>query len=215
MNIPFFPYSQLYLQDRDSYIKIFDDVCNRGAYILQKDLEDFEKNCEEFLDVNHAFGVANGTDALIIGLKACGIGVGDEVIVPSHTYIASAASIHLVGAVPILCECQADGMMDVNDIESRITSSTKAIMPVQINGRVCNMDKILDISDKYDLLIVEDAAQAFGAKFKGKSAGTFGSFGTISFYPAKLLGCFGDGGLIMTNDSSLAEKISTKGSWQR
>ena len=208
MTIPFFPYSQLYENDRDNYLKIFDDVCSRGAYILQKDLEDFEKSCQKFLNVNHVFGVANGTDALIIGLKAMGISEGDEVIVPSHTYIASAASIHLVGATVILCECGDDGMIDVEDIEHRITKKTKAIMPVHINGRTCAMDPIMEIAERNNLLIVEDAAQGFGSTYKGQSAGTFGSFGTISFYPAKLLGCFGDGGLIMTNDPVTAEKIS-------
>tara|TARA_B110000879_G_scaffold21332_1_gene27120 strand:- start:5754 stop:6776 length:1023 start_codon:yes stop_codon:yes gene_type:complete len=183
-------------------------VCSRGAYILQKDLEDFEEECKKFLNVKHVFGVANGTDALIIGLKAMGIGEGDEVIVPSHTYIASPASIHLVGAKIVLCECDIDGMMDVNDIEHRITKNTKAIMPVHINGRTCSMDKIVEIANNNNLLIVEDAAQAFGSKYKNKSAGTFGGFGTISFYPAKLLGCFGDGGLIMCNDDDIADKIA-------
>jgi len=208
MNIPFFPYSQLYENDRENYIKIFDDVCSRGAYILQKDLEDFENECKKFLNVKHVFGVANGTDALIIGLKALNLDPGDEIIVPSHTYIASPASIHLTGAKIILCECGDDGMIDVDDIEHRITEKTRAIMPVHINGRTCDMDKIIDISNKYNLSIVEDAAQGFGAKYKNQSAGTFGSFGTISFYPAKLLGCFGDGGLIMSNDDKMAEKIS-------
>jgi dTDP-4-amino-4,6-dideoxygalactose transaminase len=207
MNIPFFPYSQLYEKDKDNYINIFDDVCSRGAYILQKDLDQFESRAKTFLGVKHAFGVANGTDALIIGLKALGIGKGDEVIVPSHTYIASAASIYLVGAKVVLCECGPDGMMDPNDIEHRITSNTKAIMPVHINGRVCNMDMISKIAKKNRLLIVEDAAQAFGAKYKNQCAGTFGEFGTISFYPAKVLGCFGDGGLIMTNNDEHAKKI--------
>jgi dTDP-4-amino-4,6-dideoxygalactose transaminase len=208
MNIPFFPYAQLYKDDRENYLNIFDDVCSRGAYILQKDLQDFENECKEFLNVKHVFGVANGTDALIIGLKAMGIGEGDEVIVPSHTYIASPASIHLVGAKIILCECDDDGMMDINDIEHRITNNTKAIMPVHINGRTCSMDQIIEIANNNNLLIVEDAAQAFGSKYKNKSAGTFGGFGTISFYPAKLLGCFGDGGLIMCNDDDIAYKIS-------
>ena len=208
MNIPFFPYQKLYLEDRDNYLKIFDDVCTRGAYILQKDLEDFELACKDYLNVEYVFGVANGTDALIIGLKAMGIGEGDEVIMPSHTYIASAASVHLVGGKVILCECGDDGMMDVNDIEHRITANTKAIMPVHINGRTCDMDPISKIAKEHNLLIVEDAAQGFGSKYKDKSAGTFGSFGTISFYPAKLLGCFGDGGLIMTNDKVTASKIS-------
>ncbi len=207
MNIPFFPYADLYQQDRENFQKIFDDVCSRGAFILQKDLEDFEENIKNFIGVKHAFGVANGTDALILGLKSVGLTEGDEVILPSHTYIASPASVHLVGGVPILAECGRDGMIDPEDIEHRITSRTKAIMPVHINGRTCNMDKILEIASNHNLLIVEDAAQGLGSRYKGKSAGTFGSFGTISFYPAKLLGCFGDGGLVMTNDDAVAENL--------
>ena len=112
MNIPFFPYSKLYESHKKDFIDIFDDVCSRGAFILQKDLEEIEKNISEFVGAKHVFGVANGTDALIIGLRSCGIGEGDEVIVPSHTYIASPASIHFVGAKPILTELGADGMMD-------------------------------------------------------------------------------------------------------
>lgn len=208
MKIPFFPYSKLYLSQREEFIKIFDDVCSRGAYILQKDLENLESNLASYLNIKHVYGVANGTDALIIGLKASNIGSGDEVIMPSHTYIASAASVHLVGAEPILCECGEDGMMDPYDIEHRITNRTKAIMPVHINGRTCDMDKIEAIASENNLMIVEDAAQGLGSKFGERFAGTFGSFGTISFYPAKLLGCFGDGGLIMTNDDGLSEKIS-------
>ena len=208
MNIPFFPYSKLYEDHKKDFIDIFDDVCSRGAFILQKDLEEFEKSISEFVDAKHVFGVANGTDALIIGLRSCGIGEGDEVIVPSHTYIASPASIHFVGAKPILTELGADGMMDVKDIESRITKKTKAIMPVHINGRTCNMDAIREIADRNNLLIVEDAAQALGSRYKDQCAGTFGSFGTISLYPAKLLGCFGDGGLVLTNDDDIAQSVS-------
>ena len=207
MNIPFFPYSKLYSLDREAYLDTFDNVCSRGAFILQKDLEDFERSICEFTGSKYCYGVANGTDALILGLKAAGIGANDEVILPSHTYIASAAAVHLVGAKPILAECGDDGMLDVGDIEHRITEKTKAIMPVHINGRTCNMHQILSIANKYNLLVVEDAAQALGSKFDNKCAGTFGLFGTISLYPAKLLGCFGDGGLILTNDDDFAKKL--------
>ncbi len=207
-NIPFFPYSELYESDKENFNRIFEDVCSRGAYILQEDLEEFENDLKDFLNVKYVYGVANGTDALILGLKAIGLSTGDEVIMPSHTYIASPASVHLVGGTPILAECSQDGMLDIGDIEHRITDKTKAIMPVHINGRTCKMDKIEEIAKKYGLKIVEDAAQGLGSKFRDKCAGTFGAFGTISFYPAKLLGCFGDGGLIMTNDSAISEKIS-------
>jgi dTDP-4-amino-4,6-dideoxygalactose transaminase len=160
------------------------------------------------MGAKHAFGVANGTDAIIIGLKAVGVGPGDEVILPSHTYIATAASVHMVGATPVLAECGPDHMLDAKDAERRITKRTKAIMPVQLNGRTCDMDAIGDVAKRHGLLVCEDAAQGLGSRFEGRGAGTFGSFGTISFYPAKLLGCFGDGGAIVTNDDATAEQIS-------
>ncbi len=207
-SIPFFPYSQLFTSQEAELTAVMVDVCRRGAYILQKDCRDLEANLAKFADVKHAFGVANGTDAIIIGLKAVGVGPGDEVILPSHTYIATAASVHMVGATPVLAECGADHMLDPADIEKRITPRTKAIMPVQVNGRTCDMDAIQAVADRHKLMVVEDAAQALGSKFKGQAAGTFGKFGTISFYPAKLLGCFGDGGAIFTNDDAIAGKIA-------
>lgn len=207
-NIPFFPYSQLFLRDEKELTEIMLDVCRRGAYILQKDCRDFEAALAAFTGARFAFGVANGTDAIIIGLKAAGIGAGDEVILPSHTYIATAASVHMVGATPVLAECGPDHMLDAADVAKRITGKTKAIMPVQVNGRTCDMDALQAVADSHKLIIVEDAAQALGSKFRGKSAGTFGIFGTISFYPAKLLGCFGDGGAILTNDPEVAKRIS-------
>jgi dTDP-4-amino-4,6-dideoxygalactose transaminase len=206
--IPFFPYADLFRSQEEELTEVLTDVCGRGAFILQKDLVEFEQRLAEFSGARHAIGVANGTDALIIGLKAVGIGPGDEVILPSHTYIASAAAIHMVGATPVLVECGPDHMMDPGDVPGRITQRTRAIMPVQVNGRTCDMDAIGDIADSHGLTVVEDAAQALGSRFRGRCAGTFGKFGTISFYPAKLLGCFGDGGAILTNDDSLAGEIS-------
>lgn len=207
-SIPFFPYAALFQRDEAALTEIMMGVCRRGAYILQQECRDFDLNLAKFLGVKHAFGVANGTDAIIIGLKAVGIGPGDEVILPSHTYIATAASVHMVGATPVLAECGPDHMLGAADVEKRITPRTKAIMPVQVNGRTCDMDALQAVADKHGVMIVEDAAQGLGSKFKGRCAGTFGKFGTISFYPAKLLGCFGDGGAIVTNDDDVAKKIA-------
>jgi dTDP-4-amino-4,6-dideoxygalactose transaminase len=207
-SIPFFPYSQLFTAKEAELTQVMVDVCRRGAYILQKDCREFEAALAQFMGVKHAFGCANGTDAIIIGLKAAGIGPGDEVILPSHTYIATAAAVHMVGGTPVLAELGADHMLDAADVEKHITPKTKAIMPVQINGRTCDMDALQAVADRHGLMIVEDAAQGLGSKFKGRSAGTFGRFGTISFYPAKLLGCFGDGGAIVTNDDAMAAKIA-------
>ncbi len=207
-SIPFFPYSQLFLKQEQGLTEAILDVCRRGAYILQKDCLEFEQALVRFLGVKHVFGVANGTDAIIIGLKAAGIGAGDEVILPSHTYIATAAAVHMVGAKPVLAEIGADHMLDAADVERRITPRTKAIMPVQVNGRTCDMDALGAVARRHNLMIVEDAAQGLGSKFKGRGAGTFGKFGTFSFYPAKLLGCFGDGGAVVTDDDEMAAQIA-------
>jgi dTDP-4-amino-4,6-dideoxygalactose transaminase len=206
--IPFFNYPALFNQYEKQFTDIFVDVGRRGAYILQKDVTDFEASLAEYLNVKHVFGVADGTSAIIIGLKAAGIGQGDEVIMPSHTYIATAGALQFLGGVPVLADIGPDNMLDPDDIEHRITSRTKAICPVQINGRTCDMDRIQAIADKHGLQVIEDAAQALGARYKGRAAGTFGTFGTISFYPAKLLGCFGDGGAVMTNDDTVGETLS-------
>ncbi len=206
--IPFFPYADLFKRDEAALTEVMMGVCRRGAYILQQECRDFDANLARFMGVKHAFGVANGTDAIIIGLKAVGIGAGDEVILPSHTYIATAAAVHMVGATPVLAECGPDHMLDANDVATRVTPKTKAIMPVQINGRTCDMDALQAVADRHGIMIVEDAAQALGSRFNGRCAGTFGKFGTISFYPAKLLGCFGDGGAIVTNDDEVATQIA-------
>ncbi len=207
-SIPFFPYPQLFISQEDNLLEVMADVCRRGAYIQQKDCAEFESNLAAFMGVKHAFGVANGTDAIIIGLKAAGIGSGHEVILPSHTYIATAAAVHMVGATPVLAECGPDHMLDAVDAERYITPRTRVLMPVQINGRTCDMDAMADVASRHNLLVCEDAAQGLGSRFKGRSAGTFGAFGTISFYPAKLLGCFGDGGAIVTNDDEIAKKVA-------
>lgn len=208
MKIPFFNYPKLFSQYKDEYEAAFKSVTTRGAYILQKDLQELEEGIKEFLKVKYAFGVADGTNAIILGLQAAGIQPGDEVIVPSHTFIASAAAVALVGATPILADMAPDHMVCPASVKSKISSKTKAIMPVQINGRTADMDAIENIAKEHNLWIVEDAAQAFGSKFRNKAAGTFGAFGTFSFYPAKTLGCFGDGGAIVTNDETIAHKLA-------
>lgn len=206
--IPFFNYPALFADREAELSQVILDVCRRGAYILQKDLVEFERHLAEYMGVKHAFGVANGTDAIWLGLMAVGVGPGDEVIIPSHTYIATAAAVHFVGATPVLAEIGADHMLDPASVESLVTPRTKAIMPVQVNGRTCDMDALQAIAERHGLMIVEDAAQGLGSRFKGQCAGTFGKFGTISFYPAKLLGCFGDGGAVVTNDDAVAEQLA-------
>lgn len=206
--IPFFNYPALFAEKEQELTQVMIDVCRRGAYILQRDLADFEQHLAEYMGVKHAFGVANGTDAIWLGLMACGIGPGDEVILPSHTYIATGASVHFVGATPVLADIGPDHMLDAASVEALVSPRTKAILPVQVNGRTCDMDALQAVADRHGLMIVEDSAQGLGSRFRGRMAGTFGMFGTSSFYPAKLLGCFGDGGAVVTNDDAIAERLA-------
>ncbi len=207
-SVPFFNYPWVYKQHENEILKKMQDVMEKGAFILQSELEQFEENLRNFLNVKYAYGVADGTNALIIALITSGIKPGDEVIIPSHTYIASAASIHYSGATPVPVECGKDHMLDVESAAKAISNNTKAIMPVQLNGRTCNMDEIQNLANDNGLVIVEDAAQALGSRYKGRCAGTFGVAGTFSFYPAKVLGCFGDGGGVVTNDDKIGENLA-------
>jgi dTDP-4-amino-4,6-dideoxygalactose transaminase len=206
-SIPFFNYPAQFIRQEKEFLEVMRDVMRRGAFIMQKDLTEFEENLAKYMGVKHAFGVADGSNALTIALLAAGVKRGDEVIVPSHTFIASPAAIHFVGAIPVLVDCGPDKMIDPRNVAEAVTKRTRAIMPVQLNGRTADMDALQEIARRHHLLIVEDAAQGLGSKFRGQSAGTFGAAGTISFYPAKLLGCFGDGGAVVTNDDSVAEQV--------
>lgn len=205
--VPFFNYSAISAPFEEELIAIVRDVIRRGAFILQRDLEEFERRAADFLGVKHFIGVADGTNALVLVLRAAGIQPGDEVIVPSHTYVASANSIQMVGATPVLVECRADHLIDPKHVAEKIRAKTKAIMPVQLNGRICNMDELLAVAEKHDLKIIEDAAQAFGARFRGQAAGSKTVGATFSFYPAKVLGCFGDGGGVSTNSDEIARQV--------
>lgn len=207
MSIPFFNYPALFESDKKELMPIIENVLDRGAYVMQSDLQEFEEGLASYLGVKHAFGVADGTMALIMGLRAAGIGQGDEVIVPSHTFVASAASIHHVGAIPVLAECGFDHLLTDAGVKEVLTDKTAAIMPVQLNGRTANMDGIVRTAKEHNLKIIEDSAQALGSKFKDKFAGTFGVSGSCSFYPSKTLGAFGDGGAVYTDDDEVAEYI--------
>jgi dTDP-4-amino-4,6-dideoxygalactose transaminase len=205
--VPFFNYPHVYLSHRDEYLKIMDDVCSRGAFIQQRDLIEFERSLAEYNRVKYALGVANGTDALIMSLLAAGVGRGDEVIFCSHTFVATAAAIHHASATPVPAEVGNDHLIDPKSVEEKITPRTRAIMPTQLNGRVADMDALQAIATRHNLLIIEDSAQGMGAKYKGRFSGTFGMAGTISYYPAKNLGAFGDGGAIFTNDDQMYEEL--------
>jgi dTDP-4-amino-4,6-dideoxygalactose transaminase len=207
VNVPFFPYSHIYKQYEPELLAIFQDVASRGAFIMQDELKSFEKNLATFLGAQYSLGVGNCTDGLLLALKAAGVGKGDEVIFSSHTFVATASAIYHTGADPVPVDCAEDHLIDPRAIEAAITSRTKAIVPTQLNGQVCDMDAIMDICMRHNLILIEDAAQSLGAKYKGKSAGTFGLASAYSYYPAKVVGCFGDGGSVVTNSEDLYNKV--------
>ena len=205
-SVPFFNYSALFTSHEKEFRRIFSDVGRRGAFIKQKDLEIFEHGLASFLGVHHVLGVGNATDGLEVALLAAGIKEGDEVILSSHTMLATAVAVHFAGAKPVPVECGPDHLIDPAAVESALTPRTRAIMPTQLNGRTCDMDALGRIADQHGLFIVEDAAQALGSRYKGRYAGTFGISAAISFYPAKVLGCLGDGGAVITDDASVYER---------
>lgn len=207
-SVPFFNYPALFTAQEADFQAIFSDVGRRGAFIKQKDLEDFEKCLASFLGVSYALGVGNATDGLEVALLAAGVGAGDEVILSSHTMLATAVAVHFTGATPIPVDCGPDHLIDPAAAEAAVSPHTRAIMPTQLNGRTCDMDALGRTADKHGLLIVEDAAQALGSRYKGRCAGSFGTSAAISFYPAKVLGCLGDGGAIITNDTNVFEHAS-------
>ena len=205
--ISFFDYTDMFKKNEKDLVNIFRDVSKKGAFIMQEELSIFESKLEKYTGVKHAIGVANATDALQLLLKAGGLSQGDEVILCSHTMIATASAIKFTGAIPVPVEAGEDHLIDPASIRKAITRNTKAILPTQLNGRVANMDEVCKIADEYNLQVYEDSAQALGARYKGKSAGSFGLGGCISFYPAKVLGCFGDGGAVLTNNDDIYSQI--------
>jgi dTDP-4-amino-4,6-dideoxygalactose transaminase len=207
-SVPFFPYPQTFLAEEDDLVAIFRDVGRHGAFIHQEDNRRFEESLARFLGARHVLGVANATDGLQIALRAAGVRPGDEVIFSSHTMVATAAAIHFAGAVPVPVECGADHLLDPAAAGAAITARTTAIVPTQLNGRTADMSALGRLADRHGLIIVEDAAQALGSRFRGQCAATFGAAAAISFFPAKLLGCLGDGGAVVTNDPGIAERVS-------
>lgn len=183
-------------------------VLQSGKFILGPNEKAFENEIADYLGVNHAIGVASGTDALVIALRAAGIGLGDEVIVPAYSFFATAGTVLTVGATPVFVDINPETyLIDINQIESAISVRTKAIIPVHLYGQPADMDEIKEIAEKYNLKVIEDNAQAFGATYKGKKTGAIGDLGCLSFFPSKNLGGYGDGGMVTTNDNALAEQV--------
>lgn len=205
--VPFFEYPRLWSDDRESMLSIIDNVSATGGFILQKAVTDFEAALADYAGSNYSVGVGNATDGMEIFLEAIGIKKGDEIIISSHTMLATASAIKVAGGVPIPVDIGDDNLICVHAIENAINKNTVGIMPTQLNGRICDMDPILAVADKYNLFVVEDAAQALGSTYKGQHAGTFGLASAISFFPAKVLGCLGDAGAVLVNDEYLYHEI--------
>lgn len=207
MKVPFFRYPHVAEQQRADLESAWQRVTASGAFIMQGDLREFEERLASYTGAIDAVGVANATDALEMILQDAGVGPGDEVILASHTFVASASAVVFNGAKPVFAEIGSDHLIDPEDVAKRITPRTKAIMPTQLNGRVADMERIGALALENGLTLLEDSAQGIGALFKGRMAGTFGAGGVLSFYPAKVLGGLGDGGAILTMDPEAAARF--------
>ncbi len=208
MNVPFVSFETINKQIKTEIMETFESFFDSNFYVLGDRTSTFEKEYAAFNQVNHCIGVSNGLDALHLSLKSLGIGSGDEVIVPSNTFIASVLAISFVGATPVFVEPRYDTFnIDVSRIEEAISPRTKAIMPVHLYGQCCEMTTIMEIAQKYNLWVIEDNAQAQGASFNNRLTGSFGDINATSFYPAKNLGALGDAGAITTNNLELSNKV--------
>ena len=192
---------------RDDILKAVDDVFKGGTLIFGPKLEEFEETFSKYCDSKYGIGVGNCTDALYISLKACGIGQGDEVITVSNTAVPTVTAIVNAGAIARFVDIDKYSLIDVTKIGKAITKKTKAIIPVHLFGQICEMNKIMELAKKYNLKVIEDCAQAHGATYYNKKAGSIGHIGCFSFYPTKIFGAYGDGGFITTNDKNLYDKM--------
>ena len=208
-NIPWASFIPMQKEIEKEVLLKFEEMYSRSIYIQGEEYNAFNKEFAEYCGCKYAIGVGNGLDALMLILRAYDIGPGDEVIVPSNTFIATALAVTYVGATPIFVEPILDEYnIDPSRIEEKITNKTKAIIGVHLYGQCCDMDEIIKIAKKHNLYVFEDAAQAHGALYKGKKAGSLGDAAGFSFYPGKNLGALGDGGMVTTNDEVIATKIA-------
>lgn len=206
--IPFLDFASMHAELRQGLDAAYARVLESNWLILGKEVEAFEREFADYCNARHCIGVANGLDALFITLKAMNIGPGDEVIVPSNTYIATWLAVSYAGATPVPVEPDPRTYnIDPARIEAAITPATRAIMPVHLYGQPADMDPIMDIAERHGLKVIEDAAQAHGARYKGRRTGSLGDAAGFSFYPGKNLGALGDGGAVVTNDDDLADRL--------
>ena len=212
MKVPFVDLNRIHEPIRHEINSAVNEVLSGSSFILGKYVERFESEFANYIGTKHCIGCANGTDALELALEALGIGAGDEVIVPVHSWVSTASAVVRAGAVPVPVDTLNDQFtINPSLIQAAITSKTKAIVPVHLYGHACRMDEIMELAQKNNLLVIEDCAQAHGAEYNGKRVGSFGNAACFSFYPSKNLGALGDGGCITTNDFALAEKVKALG----
>lgn len=207
MKVPMLDLTIQYDQLKDEMNEAIQDVLRSARFILGPNVQKLEKDVAAYSNVGYGVGVGNGSDAIHIALEACGVKAGDEVITTAFTFFATAGAIARIGAIPVFVDIdQRTYNIDPSKIEEKITDKTKAILPVHLYGQTADMDPIIELAKKYNLAIVEDAAQAIGAEYKGKKVGEFSNAACFSFFPTKNLGAYGDGGMIISNDGDLAEK---------
>lgn len=208
-SIPFYSLEKSHRQIKNLLLDVFKNTIEKNDFILGENVKTFETKFANFINSSYAVGVSNGLDALFLSLRGLGISDGDEVIIPSHTYIATALAVTAVGATPIFVECDPDSFnINPNNIESKISEKTKCIIVVHLYGNPAEMDQINSIAKRHNIKIIEDNSQAQGAKYKNRYTGTLGDAGATSLYPGKNLGALGDAGIISTNDKSLFEEIN-------
>ena len=205
--IKFWSYKKEYSKYRKSLLSLINKTISKGTIFFGSDLDRFEKNFIKKYNAKYGVAVGSGTDAILISIKSLGLKPGDEIITAANTAIPTISAIISAGAKPRLVDVDENYLIDVSKIEKEITSKTKAIIPVHLYGQVCEMDKIIKIAKKNKIEIIEDCAQSQGSKYKGKYSGTIGKLGCFSFYPTKILGTYGDGGFILTNDFNTYKKI--------
>jgi len=201
-------YLKEYDQIREEVLEEIDGVFKRGTLVFGPKTEEFEDKFSTYCDSKYGMGVNNCTDALYIALKALGVGEGDEVITVSNTAVPTCTAISMTGAEPVFVDIDEHSLMNVEELPSAITDKTKVILPVHLFGQTCDMDYILDIAKESNLYVVEDCAQAHGATYKGRKAGSMGDVGCFSFYPTKIFGAYGDGGFITTDNEELYDKMN-------
>ena len=206
--VKFFDWAKLFAERSSNYLRIIEETALSGGFILQAAVDDFERKLAAYLGVKHAIGVSDCTNAMLLGLRTSQISSGDEIIVPAHAFIAAAQAIHFAQATPVPVDLlDEDGLVDPRSVRAAVTRRTRGILPVHVNGRVCDMETLCEIAQEHGLEIYEDAAQALGSRLDSRPAGSFGRWGALSFYPSKTLGCFGDAGALVTNDDEVAASV--------